>query len=490
MADMAQMQAQVAALQRTVAELKGSIGNEPLTPVGQQKEELDNNTEDLKLPDSILFRFIAPFTLVGVILGYLIGMGLKDKNAEEGKPPNKAKRDILFFLTLPGKMFTNFLFAVVGPLIFSIMLTTPAKLAGVGSGVGLGALCWYAGTTIFTGCEMLIWMNILKGALPALMDNAQGTGTGDTGTYLWAEHITGIISSIIPKNLVGALANMGLLGVIGFSLIWGSFLKNVRGGIQVLRLVDTAANSLLVCVINLMATQPFAVCSLLINVGAAKSFTGSDLAKLMGKYIGFGWMMMLFHIIFIIPTFFFIFSKGQNPIKYMAQLLPAAVVAMGTASSAATLPTTISCAIKAGVPPPLAKSVCSVGATVNMDGALIWFMWNSLVVTQTINAPMKAGEQIVAVFIGMLLSCGAAPVPAAGFGSFMVLLLAIGVEITDVVMGLLSVLLGGFWALDRMCTMLNIMGDGVGVGVLAYRRGLMGKTPLDMGEGDAGTVAL
>merc|ERR1711869_175655 len=99
-----------------------------------------------------------------------------------------------------------------------------------------------------------------------------------------------------------------------------------------------------------------------------------------------------------------------------------------------------------------------------MDGALQWIMWNAIVVARSIGHKFSGGDMFAMVIVGTLLSMGAAPVPASGFGGFVVLLIAVNVAITEVVLALLGVLLAGFWAVDRSVTMTNIMGDAMGAG--------------------------
>ncbi|KAL7523109.1 hypothetical protein ACHAWF_000374 [Thalassiosira exigua] len=65
----------------------------------------------------------------------------------------------------------------------------------------------------------------------------------------------------------------------------------------------------------------------------------------------------------------------MNPFLYYKHMIPAFSVVFATASSAATLPVSIDCAVASGrVPEGVAKFVLPLGATINMDGSCIYIV--------------------------------------------------------------------------------------------------------------------
>ena len=72
------------------------------------------------------------------------------------------------------------------------------------------------------------------------------------------------------------------------------------------------------------------------------------------------------HMCFVYPLAYVIVLRS-NPFPYLLNCVPAMITALGTSSSAATLPTTLKCAVKKNnIPEPIANFVLSMGATVNM----------------------------------------------------------------------------------------------------------------------------
>jgi Na+/H+-dicarboxylate symporter len=82
-------------------------------------------------------------------------------------------------------------------------------------------------------------------------------------------------------------------------------------------------------------------------------------------------------------------------ITYMRQMSPAYVVAFGSSSSMGTLPTTMRCAGKAGVPKSVADFIFPFGATVNMDGTCVGIMVRVMVVLEALGHAITWGDALM-----------------------------------------------------------------------------------------------
>merc|ERR1712048_435075 len=105
---------------------------------------------------------------------------------------------------------------------------------------------------------------------------------------------------------------------------------------------------------------------------------------------------------------------GKNPINYLKHLVPAQTTAFACASSAATIPVTLTCVQNTGaVPDSLRNFVVPLGATVNMDGGAIYFpcacIWLAFLNGEEVNA----ATYILLVILATVGSAGTAPVPSA-----------------------------------------------------------------------------
>ena len=113
------------------------------------------------------------------------------------------------------------------------------------------------------------------------------------------------------------------------------------------------------------------------------------------------------------PLLFYSFTR-KNPYAHLAGMTHATTIALGTASSAVTLPTTIECCEKLGYSPSLSRFVLSLGATISMDGTA---MYNPAVIiwlAAQVGIEMDGPQLIILVIIATLTSMGASPTPGSG----------------------------------------------------------------------------
>ena len=138
----------------------------------------------------------------------------------------------------------------------------------------------------------------------------------------------------------------------------------------------------------------------------------------------------------------------------------ALLTGFSTASSSGTLAVTMDRAERgAGISKRITSFVLPLGATINMDGTALYEIVSVLFIAQihSINDPnfqLTLAQQGLIVFLGLMVSIGAAGIPHAGLVMMVIILKAVGlpVEYTAVI-----------WSVDRvldMCrTATNIASD-------------------------------
>jgi len=146
---------------------------------------------------------------------------------------------------------------------------------------------------------------------------------------------------------------------------------------------------------------------------------------------------------------------------YLLQLSRALMTAFGTASSSATLPLTMECAIEARVDKRSVRFVTPLGATVNMDGTALYEAVAVMFIAQAYNIPLGITEQIVIFITATLAAIGAAGIPQAGLVTMIIVLNAVGLPVEGI-----GLLLAVDWFLDRFRTTVNVWGDSVGAAVM------------------------
>ncbi len=147
---------------------------------------------------------------------------------------------------------------------------------------------------------------------------------------------------------------------------------------------------------------------------------------------------------------------GKNPLRSLRTMLPAYATALGTSSSAATIPVTLRQAMEMGVRRPVASFVIPLCATIHLAGSTTKIVAFSLAVM------FLSGTAVnVPVFIGFILMLGITMVAAPGVpgGAIMTAagLLTSMLGFTEPQVGLM---IATYIAIDSFGTATNVTGDG------------------------------
>jgi Na+/H+-dicarboxylate symporter len=163
-----------------------------------------------------------------------------------------------------------------------------------------------------------------------------------------------------------------------------------------------------------------------------------------------------FILLFIILIIFS--NRGRD---YLIKLLRALFTAFGTASSSATLPLTMECALEAGVDKRSVKFVLPIGATVNMDGTALYESVAVMYIAQAYGIEMGLADQAIIFITATLAAIGAAGIPQAGLVTMLIVLNAVHLPVEGI-----GMILAVDWFLDRFRTTVNVWGDSVGAAVI------------------------
>ena len=145
-------------------------------------------------------------------------------------------------------------------------------------------------------------------------------------------------------------------------------------------------------------------------------------------------------------------------IKFLSRAL---LTAFGTASSSATLPTSLACTDEAGVNQSTSKFVLPLGATINMDGTALYEAVAVMFIAQAYGIDLGIGQQLIVFITATLAAIGAAGIPQAGLVTMVLVLTAVNLPLEGI-----GLLLAVDWFLDRFRTTINVWGDSVGAAVV------------------------
>jgi len=179
---------------------------------------------------------------------------------------------------------------------------------------------------------------------------------------------------------------------------------------------------------------------------------------------------LIIHAVITLPAIYFAVTR-KNPLTFFKGMLQAWVTALGTASSAATLPVTFRCLEENNhIDKRVTRFVLPVGATVNMDGTALYEAVAAIFIAQMNDIDFHFGQIVIVSLTATAASIGAASVPSAGLVTMLLVLTALGLPTKDI-----SMIIAVDWFLDRIRTSINVLGDAFGAGVVYH----LSKAELD-----------
>lgn len=275
----------------------------------------------------------------------------------------------------------------------------------------------------------------------------------------------------IPTNPVEAMANANMLQIIFFSLIVGIALllldkktENFR------RFLQEGAEVMIQITDFVMKFAPYGIFALVaVLVGSIGDKMMSAVLKfILADYIAVGIVLLV-----IYPPILRFFSVPV--LRFFRHIFPAMLVAATTTSSAATLPVSMQVAEeKLGLPEPIYGFALPLGNTVNMNGMAVAIGVIAVFALDLFQVSITPGLLFQIVYLGLLLSIGAAGVKGAGIVMSTVLLETLGLPLS------LIPILAAIWPIiDIPHTTANVTGDLVGSTVCASRMGQLDRSVFD-----------
>jgi Na+/H+-dicarboxylate symporter len=361
-----------------------------------------------------------------------------------------------------GEMFLNTLKMLVIPLIVSSMIVGIAGLGDIRKvgRAGTNTIIYFLSTTGFSVVAGLVVVNIMQPGQGVELT----TEIPDKVAGKASVGITDILKSFVSPNLIHSMAEMDILPVIIFSLVFGGVLTTLGEKGRLVISVFDGINAAIMKIVHLvMYTAPLGVFALVASKLGAAGGGDMFLAELLkiGKFAATVIMGLLFHAVVTLPAILYFVAK-KNPLTYFKNMSPALTTALSTASSSATLPVTLECVEEENkISRRTTLFVIPLGATVNMDGTALYESIAAIFIAQMVGIHLGFGEQVLVFLTATLAAIGAAGIPEAGLVTMVIVLQAVGLPLEGI-----GMLLSIDWFLDRLRTSVNVWGDSIGAAVV------------------------
>ncbi len=373
-----------------------------------------------RLFSNLLFK-----VFIAILLGIVFGLYL----------PESVNRIFTTFNSFFGQ-FLNFSI----PLII-MGLIMPA-ISDLGKGAGKLLLITAAiayGSTLFSGFMTYF---ITSGIFPSLLESHVNDAAqiADAGREL-----TPYFSITIPPvlDVMSALVLAFVVG-LGLSFQEKSSLKLVVKDFE--KIIMQVIGNVIVPLLPLF----------ILGIFASMAFNGQvfSILKVFVSIIG---VIFALHIILLLLQYTIAGAlTKRNPIKLLGTMMPAYFTALGTQSSAATIPVTLEQALKNGVSEKIAGFVIPLCATIHLSGSIMKITACAMALMILHGMPFT-----FTLFAGFIFMLGIAMVAAPGVpgGAIMA-----AVGILQSMLGfneeMLGLMIALYIAMDSFGTACNVTGDG------------------------------
>ncbi len=408
--------------------------------------------------------------LLGLVLGAVIGFIANVFQLQ-------ALTTLLVALEPIGTAFIRLITMIIIPLVVASLMVGTASLGDLAKlgRIGGKTIGFYLCTTAVAVTIGLIVSNVVKpGARIAesTRDALSARFEGDAASRMQladeAPRVIDTLLNIIPRNPVQAAANLELLPLIFFTIVFAAAVSVIapKRREAVITFFEGVNDASMVVIDWVMKLAPYAVFAL---IAAVVADFGTDLLMSLLVYSAVVVGGLLLHA-GITYGFAVRFLAGLPFPTFLRRISKAPLVAFSTSSSNATLPVTMETAeTEVGISKPVASFVLPLGATINMDGTALYQAVAVMFIAQIYGIDIGITEQLIVVLTATLASIGAAGVPSAGIITLIIVLNAVGLG-AQVQAGI-ALILGVDRILDMIRTSVNVTGDLTAAAVVARSEG-------------------
>ena len=259
--------------------------------------------------------------------------------------------------------------------------------------------------------------------------------------------------NIVPSNPLEAMAEGNMLQVIFFAVMLGvalTLIEPIRSK-EIIRILDTVQQAMIVIINMVLAVAPYGVAALLANVLGA---SGISVLSALLVYMLVVLLGMFLHVVLVYGGLLRFIAKIKWK-EFLTAVKPAQLIAFSSSSSSATLPVSIECAEKnLKISNTVASFVLPLGSTVNMDGTALYQGVAAVFIAQVFGLDLSFSDQLIVVLTATMASVGAAGVPGAGIITLALVLAAIDIPVVGI-----ALILGVDRLLDMFRTAMNVTGD-------------------------------
>ncbi len=374
---------------------------------------------------------LLPKLLIAIILGIAMGFAAQYMGS--------AGECIIRLGATYNSIFGNFINFCIPLIILGFVVPGIAELgSGAGKTLAVTVLVAYLSTIVAGSLAYAVDMGLFPHLVEAGMFTTSAENAEETvvSSFFNIEMppIMGVMSALIMAFILG----------LGIALCRAGSLKGVFDdfGSIMTRVVERI-------IIPLLPIHVYGIFAKLAYAGT--------IVELMTSFLKVFVVVIALHIVILLLQYTAAGAVShRNPFALLRTMLPAYTTAIGTQSSAATIPVTVDCAKRNGVQESIAQFVCPLCATIHLSGSTITLTSCSIAVMMMLGQGISFGQMFP--FILML---GVTMVAAPGVpGGAVMAALGILESMLGFDADMQGLMIALYIAQDSFGTACNVTGDG------------------------------
>lgn len=374
---------------------------------------------------------LLPKLLIAIVLGMVIGT-ICQKIGDAGEL-------IIQIGATYNSIFGNFLNFCIPLIIIGFVVPGIADL-GTGAGKTLAATTGvaYLSTIIAGSLAFVVDMALFPSLVHADMFMADAQNAEETA-------LSGLFTIEMPP-IMGVMEALLISFILGLGL---TLIKNDTLKLAIKDFSEIVTKLVGGVVIPLL---PFHV----YGIFAKLTYAGT-IVELMTSFIKVFAVILCLHVIILVFQYTVAGTTAKkNPFSLIKNMIPAYTTAIGTQSSAATIPVTVECTKKNGVADSIAEFVCPLCATIHLSGSTITLTSCSIAVMMMMGQPVTFAKMFPFILMLGITMVAAPGVPGgAVMAALGILQSMLGFD--ETMQGLMIAL---YIAQDSFGTACNVTGDG------------------------------
>ena len=383
--------------------------------------------------------------LVSIIIGAIVGFIFKEKAT---------------VLSPLGDIFLNLLLVVITPLIFLTITTSISKMKSpkrLGKIVGATFLVFIITSIIavLIGFASTYFIKLVKPEdCEKIKQSLQETTDEETQENEEIGILKRTASLLTVNDFTKLLSKDNIIALLVFSIIFGLAI-NITGE-KAKPVVDflESANEIINNVVKLiMYYAPIGLgCYFAALVG---SFGEMIVVGYLKTFVIYTIVSILYYL--IIYSIYAFVAGGKKGIRlYWKNVLPATATALGTCSSAASIPVNIECSKKIGVPEDVAETAIPLGTSFHKDGSIIGSVFKIMFLVCLFGMNVSTGTGILGILAIALVSTLLVTAVPIGGGTISEMLIITMLGCPTAALPILTIIAT---IIDAPATMLNVVGD-------------------------------